>query len=100
MATRYWSNVQSAPMPRNAVCQVCRWVSTKPGSTILPVASTISASAASRAAATAAMRPSSMSTSPYGRSPTAGSMLTTMPPRKRVLIGRASRSAGELTSQL
>src|SRR5690606_41667553 len=69
--------------------QVCRWVSTKPGITMNPVASMTSASALI-SGWTAAIRSSSMSTSPVFRSPTCGSIDSTMPPRMsfRLLMAR------------
>ncbi len=87
MACAHSGNVQSAPAPRNAVCQLCRWLSTNPGMTIRSVASITSASGASIRAATSTITPSSISTSPWTRSGTAGSMVSTVPPVSRVFMG-------------
>jgi hypothetical protein len=65
-----------------AASQVWRWVSTKPGMTIIPLASTTSASASIRGATWAIVSPS-MRTSPVGRSPRSGSTVRTVPPRSR-----------------
>ncbi|MFI6199662.1 hypothetical protein ACIBCS_31360 [Streptomyces phaeochromogenes] len=54
--------------------------------TIRSVASITSASGASMCAATSTITPSSISTSPRTRSPTAESMLTTVPPVSRVFF--------------
>src|SRR5205823_2738903 len=61
------------------------WVSTKPGITIRPVMSSTSASALI-SGWTAAILPSSIRTSPLGRSPVAGSIEMTYPARRSVRL--------------
>src|SRR5262249_2957989 len=43
MAAMYFATVQSAAMPRSALCQVCTWALMKPGSTMQSAASMTSA---------------------------------------------------------
>ena len=64
-------------MLRSSVFHMCQWVSTRPGATIIPRASSSRAPPASRPVPTAAMRPPVTRTSPSGRSPSSGSMVTT-----------------------
>ncbi len=73
-----------------------RWLSTKPGMTIMPSASITSTSPLDRSGPTARIFSPSISTSPDGRSPTAGSMLSTVPPRISVLPEGATRKSGPL----
>src|SRR4029079_7061096 len=73
--------VQDGRTPRTGVCHVCRCVSTKPGITIMSVASTISASSTERPRPTSTIAPSSARTSPFATSPTSGSIETTKPLR-------------------
>ena len=80
-------------MLRSKPSQMWRWVSTNPGITIMPVASITSASVAVRSRPTSTMRSPSISTSPRGRSPIAGSMLSTRPPLIRVRpVGATAKS--------
>src|SRR3954468_4993102 len=79
---KYSSSVQLAATDRSAVCQVCMWALTRPGSTKCPLQSTTSAPGASSRGAMAAMRSPSTSTSPAGSTPCAASCVTTMPERR------------------
>src|SRR5581483_1651472 len=71
-------------MPRIGVCHVCLWVSTNPGTTIVPEASTTSASDTPRSQPTAAILPSSTRTSPPAIPPISGSSESTKPPRMTI----------------
>ncbi len=73
---------------------MCRWVSTKPGMTIMPVASITSASPFDRSGPTATIWSPSISTSPDGEVPERGSRLSTVPPRITVLPVGATRKSG------
>ncbi len=65
-------------MPRSRVFHMCQCVSTRPGATIIPVASiTLAPAGAARPVPTAAIAPSLTSTSPSGTSPVPGSMVIT-----------------------
>src|SRR5690348_6270756 len=79
---KYSSSVQFAATERSAVCQVCMWALTRPGSTMWRLQSTTLASGASSRGAMAAMRSPSTSTSPAGSTPWAASCVTTMPERR------------------
>src|SRR5215213_4291878 len=80
---KYCPSVQSAAMPRSALCHRCRWLSTSPGSTTHPRQSTISASTDGPTSPIAVSRPPSTSTSPTkGSRP--GARGTTHPPRSTV----------------
>ena len=89
-------------MLRSRVFHRCQWVSTSPGATIIPRASSSRASGAPRAAAsspapTAAMRPLVTRTSPSGMSPSPGSMVSTYPDRmmrSSLTVPRAARASG------
>ena len=59
---------------------MCRWLSMKPGITIMPDASITSASPFCRPGPTATISPCSMRTSAVVKSPTFGSRLSTVPP--------------------
>ncbi len=112
-----WGSVQPANQPnrsrsvqppRITACQRCVWVSTNPGMTSLPEASTTRAPGGRwRAVPTAAMAPprirtSAFSTAPRGPLPMAGSMVRTrdaprsrtVPPAGAGRPGRASGAAG------
>ena len=60
---------------------MCRWVSTKPGMTIMSVASITSTSPFARPGPTATIWSPSMRTSPFGKSPTVGIEASMVPPR-------------------
>src|SRR4029453_18407878 len=102
--TQAWSQspkVRDVPPPRISDCH--RWLctSTKPGNTILPVASTILAPELSSPLPTATMRLSSMDTSPpeispSSPSPSRGSIVMT----RCALRMRVRRIAGLLCSRL
>src|SRR5262245_17543273 len=66
-------------MPRSAVSHVCMWALTRPGMTILSVASIVSSAAAARLRPTARISPSPYSSSPPLKSPMAGSSVTSQP---------------------
>ena len=70
-------------MPRIAVCQTWRWVSTKPG-TISRRRASITSASASIPGPIAAIRPSSISRSAPASSPRPGSPIRTSPPRSSV----------------
>src|SRR6266516_3915165 len=85
MAAIYFATVQSAAMPRSALCQVCKWALISPGSTMQSAASiTCAPSGAGSCGAIAAMRSFSISTSPAGRSAIRRSMVTNAPPLIRI----------------
>ena len=97
---KYSITVQLAATPRKPVCHVCMWALTKPGMTMVPLASTTWASSAWMCGAMAAMRSPSISTSPWGKSPIVGSIDTMVPPRMSVLVmfGSPDEIAGRITS--
>jgi hypothetical protein len=64
--------------------------------TIMPAASITSTSPFDRSGPTATILSPSISTSPLGRSPSRGSMLSTIPPRISVLPDGATRKSGPL----
>src|SRR4051794_25204928 len=66
-------------MPRSAVSQVCMWALTRPGITILSVASMVSSAVALRLRPAALMVLPEMSSSPPFISPIAGSSVTSQP---------------------
>ena len=75
---------------------MCRWLSTKPGMTIMPDASITSASAATRPGPTSTISSPSMRTSAVVKSPTFGSRLSTVPPRISVRpVGTTLKSGPE-----
>ena len=65
-------------MLRSSVFHMCQWVSTRPGATIIPVASSsVAPAGAASPVPTAAIVPPLTSTSPPGMSPVPGSMVIT-----------------------
>src|SRR5262245_33212017 len=86
-------------MLRRMHSHMCRWVSTKPGITTVLVASTTSASPASRFGPTAAIFEPSMRTSAWVKLPIAGSIERTVPPRRTVLAIGSLSSVGSVGSQ-
>ena len=64
-----------------------------PGMTIIPDASIVSASAATRSGPTSTIAPPSIRTSAVAKSPTCGSIVRTVPPRSRILpVGATAKS--------
>src|SRR5262245_3384783 len=91
IACMYSATDQSAAIPRNAVCQVCRWPLISPGSTTMRDASITSAPSAAIFGATATMRSRSTSTSPFARLPIDGSIETIGPSLIRIRSMRVPR---------
>ena len=82
----------SARMPRKAVCQVCRCVSTMPGMAILSRPSMISASSTAMSGRISRMTESSMRMSVRARSPSSGSTVAAATLRMSVRMVAPSRS--------
>src|SRR5882672_6467050 len=72
---KYCARLQSTATQRSRHCQVWRWLSTKPGMTIMPVPSMMSASTRPIPGLTSAMCLPSSNMSPPRRSPIVGSMV-------------------------
>jgi hypothetical protein len=82
MTLKYPGPDGSADMLLSSVFHMCQCVSTSPGATIMPVASSSGVPAdAARPGPAATIWPSAMCTSAAGRSPAAGSIVSTYPPR-------------------
>ena len=72
---KYWARLQSTAAQRSRHCQVWRWLSTKPGMTIMSAPSMILASTGPMSRFTSAMRLPSSRMSPPRRSPIFGSIV-------------------------
>ncbi len=73
---------------------MCRWLSMKPGITIMPDASITSASPFCRPGPTATISPCWTRTSAVAKSPTFGSRLITVPPRISIRPVGTTRKSG------